>query len=290
MILLRMIAFRPAAVIQPAPAAGDPPAKKPEPPALPVDLRPAATDQTEPSRPPAETLPADKALASDTAAGVAPASAQQPAPHDNTAKQEAHIQETAATQVAEAPDVSTSDHPVAKGAEDAADQATHSELGKPAAVVPQRAESSVAQTRRADALTQDNWPEQFERLTFGGILHNIALNLALQDARDESLSFVIAPQDATLLNDRHHTQLTHALSQQLDQPITATITVFEHDKETPAQRRAAHAAARLAEAERAISSDASLHGLMAAFDGQIIPGSIRPNLAEGAAEADQQEA
>ena len=290
MILLRMIAFRPAAVIQPAPAAGDPPAKKPEPPALPVDLRPAATDQTEPSRPPAEALLADEAPASDTAAGAAPASAQQPTPHDNIAQQEAHNQETAATQVAESTDVSATDHPVAKGAEAAADQATHSELDKPAAVVSQPAESSVAQTLPADALTQDNWPEQFERLTFGGILHNIALNLALQDARDESLSFVIAPQDATLLNDRHHTQLTHALSQQLNRSVTATITVLEHDKETPAQRRAAHAAARLAEAERAISSDASLHGLMAAFDGQIIPGSIRPNLAEGAVEADQQEA
>ena len=38
------------------------------------------------------------------------------------------------------------------------------------------------------------------------------------------------------------------------------------------------------------SDSGDLHGLMAAFDGQIIPGSIRPNLAEGAAEADQQEA
>ena len=47
MILLRMIAFRPAAVIQPAPAAGDPPAKKPDPPALPVDLTAVESDQPE---------------------------------------------------------------------------------------------------------------------------------------------------------------------------------------------------------------------------------------------------
>ena len=36
MILLRMIAFRPAAVIQPQAAVGDPPVKKPDPPAMPV--------------------------------------------------------------------------------------------------------------------------------------------------------------------------------------------------------------------------------------------------------------
>ena len=45
MILLRMIAFRPAAVFQPQPAAGDSPPKKPEPPVAPValDVTPAAT-------------------------------------------------------------------------------------------------------------------------------------------------------------------------------------------------------------------------------------------------------
>jgi hypothetical protein len=80
------------------------------------------------------------------------------------------------------------------------------------------------------------------------------------------------------------------LSQQLDRPVTATISVVEHVQQTPAHRRAALAAARLAEAERAISNDASLHDLMAAFDGQIIPGSIQPNLAEGAAETDHSEA
>ena len=290
MILLRMIAFRPATVIQPAFAAGDPPAKKSEPPALPVDLRAVAADQTAPSRPPGGGLPTDEALASDTTAGVAPAAAQDLAPHDNTAKQEAHVHGTATTQVASKPDVPGSDRPVPEEEGAATDQRIDNGSVMPAAVDSNRAESSEAQTLRADALTQDNWPEQFERLTFGGILHNVAVNLALQDAREESLSFVIAPQGATLLNDRHHTQLTHALSQQLDRPVTATITVLEHDKETPAQRRAAHAAARLVEAERAISSDASLHGLMAAFDGQIIPGSIRPNLADGATETDQQEA
>lgn len=290
MILLRMIAFRPAAVIQPAPAAGGPPAKKSEPPASPVDLRATATDQTEPSRPPGEALSADEALATGKSAGVAPASAQEPAPDDNTVRQEARVQGTAATQLASKPDAPARHRPVPEEAVAAADQTIDNRSVMPTVEDPPRAESSWAQTRRADDLTQDNWPEQFESLTFGGILHNIALNLALQDACDNSLSFVIAPQDAALLNDRHHTQLTHALSQQLDRPVTATIIVLEHDKETPAQRRAAHAAARLAQAERAISSDASLHGLMAAFDGQIIPGSIRPNLAEGVAEIDQQEA
>ena len=48
MVLLRMIAFRPAKVIQPAAKAGETPAKKPEPPALPVESPANNTGHTEP--------------------------------------------------------------------------------------------------------------------------------------------------------------------------------------------------------------------------------------------------
>jgi len=132
----------------------------------------------------------------------------------------------------------------------------------------------------ADALTPERWPEGFEMFHFTGILHNIALNLALIDSRGGALQFCIKDKDATLLNERHPAQLSQALSQQLGQSVTATITVSDHAGRTPAQYRAALAAARLAEAEQAISSDQALNGLIAAFDGHIIPGSIRPNLAD----------
>ena len=86
-----------------------------------------------------------------------------------------------------------------------------------------------------------------------------------------------------LLNERHPAQLGQALSEQLGRSMTATITVLEHHGRTPAQYREALAAGRLAEAEQAICSDEVLNGLIAAFDGHIIPGSIRPNLADGEA-------
>ena len=132
----------------------------------------------------------------------------------------------------------------------------------------------------ADALTPERWPEGFDMFHFTGILHNIALNLALIDSRGGALQFCIKEKDATLLNERHPAQLSQALGQRLGQSVTATITVSDHDGRTPAQYRAALAAARLAEAEQAISSDQALNGLIAAFDGHIIPGSIRPNLAD----------
>ena len=211
MILLRMIAFRPAAIIHLPTESGDPPAKKPEPPATPVDS--GAPQPSEPA----------------------------PNPREDTI--------------------------AAQGAEP--DQASEAD------------ESGMVDA--ADALTPERWPEGFEMFHFTGILHNIALNLALIDSRGGALQFCIKEKDATLLNERHPAQLSQALSQQLGQSVTATITVSDHDGRTPAQYRAALAAARLAEAEQAISSDQALNGLIAAFDGHIIPGSIRPNLADAEA-------
>jgi DNA polymerase-3 subunit gamma/tau len=206
MILLRMIAFRPAAIIHLPTESGDPPAKKPEPPATPVDS--GAPQPSEPAPNPRE--------------------------------------DTTAAQAAE----------------------------------PEASEADESGMVNADALTPERWPEGFEMFHFTGILHNIALNLALIDSRGGALQFCIKEKDATLLNERHPAQLSQALGQQLGQSVTATITVSDHDGRTPAQYRAALAAARLAEAERAISSDQALNGLIAAFDGHIIPGSIRPNLAD----------
>ena len=145
---------------------------------------------------------------------------------------------------------------------------------------PEASETDESGMVDADALTPERWPEGFEMFHFTGILHNIALNLALIDCRGGALQFCIKEKHATLLNERHPAQLSQALSQQLGQSVTATIAVSGYDGRTPAQYRAALAAARLAEAEQAISSDQALNGLIAAFDGHIIPGSIRPNLAD----------
>ncbi|MCH1610899.1 MAG: DNA polymerase III subunit gamma/tau [Luminiphilus sp.] len=219
MILLRMIAFRPAAIIHLPTEPGDPPAKKPEPPATPVD-----SGAPKPS-------------------GLAPNSGE-----DTLAAQPEATHE-----------------PVAQAAE------------------PGSSETDESGMVDANALTPGRWPEGFEMFHFTGILHNIALNLALIDSRGSALQFCIKEKDATLLNERHPAQLSQALSQQLGQSVTATITVSDHHGRTPSQCRAALAAARLAEAEQAISSDQALNGLIAAFDGHIIPGSIRPNLADGEA-------
>ena len=168
-----------------------------------------------------------------------------------------------------------------------------------AAAAPQpaisQASAQVGQAQEADEthsgrvsladLNMESWPELFEAFQFGGILHNIALNLELSEVVGENVRFNLAERDATLLNERHPAQLAQALKRHLGHDVGAEITVADHSGHTPANHRAALAAARLAAAEQAISSDDALHALMKAFDGQIIPGSIRPNVTDGEPES-----
>lgn len=258
MILLRMIAFRPAAIIHGDNAVGVPPAKKPEPPAAPVESRgEQAAGQA--------TLQA--AQRSETRAKV---SAFPSGKGDTPSDVEGEAHNEAGRGPSRRPEL----HLVSKDGPAASDANEGGENDIAPRSVPTLSE-----------FTTECWPDLFEQLRFGGILHNIALHLELSERAGNALSFAIARSDAALLNDRHEAQLTQALRQQVDSEIAATIVVNDHHGLTPANRRAAIAAARLAAAEQAIARDDALHTLMRAFDGEIIPGSIRPT----AVDVDHQE-
>ena len=315
MILLRMIAFRPAAVFQPQAAAGDSPAKKPEPPVAPValDVTPEATPipegQTSVDRASAASSSAEppsslNGRAAPGSSEISPARTPEAAESDEVTSQAAQPKEASASRFAEevasagdsAAPTDPSREPSVSQPREAPSKNT---VANGAAAAPQPAISQVSaqvgQAQEADEthsgrvsladLNMESWPELFEAFQFGGILHNIALNLELREVVGEKVRFNLAERDATLLNERHPAQLAQALKRHLGHDVGAEITVADHSGHTPANHRAALAAARLAAAEQAISSDDALHALMKAFDGQIIPGSIRPNVADGEPES-----
>ena len=312
MILLRMIAFRPAAVFQPQTTAGDSPAKKPEPPVAPVALdgKPAAPQNPDPQRPAQKASPAPSPAASATrssprghaASEALEVSSDSPeaAESDDRSTQAPQIKEASAVvpakgaafeEVGAAPSDLSSQPPVSgpretpsiNGAANGAAAASQPGIpGAPAQMAQEReADESLSRHLSLTELTTETWPELFEAFQFSGILHNIALNLELSTVTGEQLNFNLAERDATLLNERHPAQLAQALTRHLGHDVGAEIMVADHGGHTPANHRAALAAARLAAAEQAISSDNALHALMEAFDAQIIPGSIRPNVADG---------
>ena len=315
MILLRMIAFRPAAVFQPQPAAGDSPAKKPEPPVAPValDVTPEATpipeSQTSVDRASAASSSAEppsslNGRAAPGSSEISPARTPEPAESDEVTSQAAQPKEASASRFAEevasaGDSAAPTDLPREPSVSQPREAPSKNTAANGAAAAPQPAISQVSaqvgQAQEADEthsgrvsladLNMESWPELFDAFQFGGILHNIALNLELREVVGEKVRFNLAERDATLLNERHPAQLAQALKRHLGHDVGAEITVADHSGHTPANHRAALAAARLAAAEQAISSDDALHALMKAFDGQIIPGSIRPNVADGEPES-----
>ena len=315
MILLRMITFRPAAFFQQQAAAGDSPAKKPEPPVAPValDVTPEATPipegQTSVDRASAASSSAEppsslNGRAAPGSSEISPARTPEAAESDEVTSQAAQPKEASASRFAEEV-ASAGDNPAPTNLprEPSVSQPrgapSKNTVANGAAAAPQPAISQVSaqvgQAQEADEthsgrvsladLNMESWPELFEAFQFGGILHNIALNLELREVVGEKVRFNLAERDATLLNERHPAQLAQALKRHLGHDVGAEITVADHSGHTPANHRAALAAARLAAAEQAISSDDALHALMKAFDGQIIPGSIRPNVADGEPES-----
>ena len=315
MILLRMIAFRPAAVFQPQPAAGDSPAKKPEPPVAPValDVTPEATpipeSQTSVDRASAASSSAEppsslNGRAAPGSSEISPARTPEDAESDEVTTQAAQPKEASASRFAEevasaGDSAAPTDLPREPSVSQPREAPSKNTAANGAAAAPQPAISQVSaqvgQAQEADEthsgrvsladLKMESWPELFDAFQFGGILHNIALNLELSEVVGQNVRFNLAERDATLLNERHPAQLAQALKRHLGHDVGAEITVADHSGHTPANHRAALAAARLAAAEQAISSDDALHALMKAFDGQIIPGSIRPNVADGEPES-----
>jgi DNA polymerase-3 subunit gamma/tau len=308
MILLRMIAFRPAAVFQLQTAVGDSPAKKSEPPVAPVALNvtPAATQNPD-THHPLQTA----SSSTPSAASRLDGQAQPKISEASTDRLEAAESDDGFTQTAQSKQVSAG--VPAKEAVSEEEGATPKDLFCDPAVSQSRQASPingkasgaaaisqpgvlgapVQMTHEGETdetpprlvnlkeLTTETWPEFFETFKFSGILHNIALNLELGDVRGAHLSFHLAERDATLLNERHSAQLAQALTRHLGHDVGAEIAVADHGGRTPANHRVALAAARLAAAEQAISSDDALQALMEAFDGEIIPGSIRANVADG---------
>ena len=315
MILLRMIAFRPAAVFQPQPAAGDSPAKKPEPPVAPValDVTPEATpipeSQTSVDRSSAASSSAEppsslNGRAAPGSSEISPARTPEDAESDEVTTQAAQPKEASASRFAEEvasagdsaaptglsrePSVSQPrEAPSKNTAANGAAAAPQPAISQASAQMGQAQETGEPPSGRVSLtdLKMESWPELFDAFQFGGILHNIALNLELSEVVGQNVRFNLAERDATLLNERHPAQLAQALKRHLGHDVGAEITVADHSGHTPANHRAALAAARLAAAEQAISSDDALHALMKAFDGQIIPGSIRPNVADGEPES-----
>ena len=274
MAVLRMIAFRPAVVL--TDASEVPPAKKPEPPVMPVE--PATTSKQQPSissdRPDNDTTSADQ-MASEQEV-VAPNQVSAPASGVSAAENLAR-----AVEVTDRPS-----HP-------AVDAPTQAALS----VAPLGSTNGVANGSQApsatvievpdgakppdeDLPTHGSWPDFFEGLGLKGVIHTVASHFELSVAFDRTLCFTLSPANATLFNERHQRGLASAIEQVLEEPVTVQVVLGETSDKTPAYQRELLEQQRLSAARQALESDDCLNALLTDFDAIVLPESVRPPLVE----------
>ena len=274
MAVLRMIAFRPAVVLTDATEV--PPAKKPEPPVMPVE--PATTSKQQPSI--SSGRPHDDARSADQTASeqeVVP-SKRVPAPVSGVSATEnlapaVEVADKPSHAMVEVPTRATTRVP-SLGSTDGV--ANGSQV-PPATVVEV---PDGAKPPDEDLPTHGSWPDFFEGLGLKGVIHTVASHFELSAAFDRTLCFTLSPANATLFNERHQRGLASAIEQVLEEPVTVQVVLGETSDKTPAYQRDLLEQQRLSAARQALESDDCLNALLTDFDAIVLPESIRPPLVE----------
>ena len=263
MVALRMIAFRPAIIF--SDNIEVPPAKKPEPPALPV-VSPDATS--------------DHSRHVISGSRIVDSTLVQAPPRSVTADDTAQPSEGAAANTA-------SHRPVDVAAGVSSDMHDISEMEQSSEVDDGHSSgNSVVDTCNSssepeeDLPTSRSWPDFFDSLGLKGVIHTVASHFELVNAFDRTLCFQLAPDNATLFNERHQRSLAVAIEQVLEKPVSVEVCLGDTSDQTPARQRELYEIQRLKAAANALDKDDCLTALLTEFDAVVVPNSIRPPLVE----------
>jgi DNA polymerase-3 subunit gamma/tau len=251
MTLLRMVAFRPAGVIEestgllelkergPEVAA---PAKKPR--SVPPQQTKAETVAPEPAAPePAAPEPAAPEPAAPEPAAPEPAAPELAAP-------EPAASEPAASEPAPA-------------------GGTQGHLAQDR--LPQ---DCLPQDRLA--LEPARWPDLLDRLGLTGLVYNVASHCELRQVDGERVYFTLDEANASLYNNAHKQRLAAALGNYFEVQFVVEIEPGSPRYETPAQRARRLLEERQAEALESIESDPKVQLLLERFEGSIDRDSVTP--------------
>lgn len=117
-----------------------------------------------------------------------------------------------------------------------------------------------------DQLRPDSWNVLFERLGFGGVVGNIASHCILVDVNDSVLHFHLDAANATLFSASYTARIQEHLTVTLNTPVTVKIEVISVDRETPALRKARLQKETLAAALLSLQNDPNIQALVSDFD------------------------
>ncbi|MEP4148156.1 MAG: DNA polymerase III subunit gamma/tau [Halioglobus sp.] len=244
MLLLRMLAFRPAAVIDDSLSA--------------ADLQPAEPGQDQGS------------IAGEVGATAKkpPESRQEAAPPLEPVAREVTPQPSAEQLASK----KTAQRPAVP--EQAPPQAPEPDTLSVGSSAPEVKAPSVAGSIIDPS--PENWPQLLSQLGLLGMVQSIASNMQLVGASAGELDFVLDADNASLFNEGHRDKIKLALQNYLDRELSVSISVGKPPGETPAMVQARAASERQQQAIEEIESDQRLQALITKFDGQLDRASIAP--------------
>mgnify|MGYP001825090399 CR=1 FL=1 len=134
----------------------------------------------------------------------------------------------------------------------------------------------TAEAMALSELTPATWADLLENLGLVGIVYNVASHCELRERDGSTLQFLLDTGNASLFNDSHRDKIRLALENYFGSSLSVAIEPGEVRSETPAMRKARLTQERQQEAIAAIEGDPQLQRLICRFDGELDRTSIAP--------------
>jgi hypothetical protein len=154
----------------------------------------------------------------------------------------------------------------------------HEALILDAVVVEPLAVEAMAATEPCafNELEPERWIEIYQGLPVGGVLQNIAANLALVEVRGNTLRFDLDIENSSLYEITHQQRLAEVLTEYFHQPVSVDIEVGVVSSETPQAYRLRKREERQAAALVSLKHDPSVRRVMDVFGGVLLEKTVKP--------------
>jgi DNA polymerase III subunit gamma/tau len=133
-----------------------------------------------------------------------------------------------------------------------------------------------ASSNGENLLEPGRWAELLEQLSIGGLLASVASNTELRQVDGDKAYFVLDEANASLFSDSHAGQIETVLREHLQREVIVHIEVGVPRYETPARRAQRLLDERQNEAVESIEQDPKVKLLLERFEGTLDRDSIAP--------------
>ena len=137
-------------------------------------------------------------------------------------------------------------------------------------------QSEVVPSYSLSDLKPERWLDIYQGLSVGGVLQNVAANLAFVEARGNTLRFDLDIENSSLYEEGHQQRLAEVLTEYFGQPISVDIEVGVVAMETPQANRLRKREERQAAALDSLKHDPNVRRIMDVFGGVLLEKTVKP--------------